>query len=69
MKKIFKSNILVNESGAPNVLISTRSVHGISSDPFNFNRFASFADDGIIRIWDIRKPNETISFFSNLYYI
>ncbi|KAF8530402.1 hypothetical protein BU17DRAFT_36281 [Hysterangium stoloniferum] len=34
---------------------ATKSVHGITTDPFDSNRFACFGDDGAVRIWDHRK--------------
>jgi WD40 repeat protein len=40
--------------------ISTKSVQGITADPYNSHRFASFGDDEIVRIWDLRKVNEPV---------
>jgi WD40 repeat protein len=42
---------------------STKAVNGITVDPFNPYRFISNTDDNVIKVWDIRKNNEAISFF------
>jgi len=55
-----------NGSNAPSIVISTKSINGVCVDPFNHNRLASFGDDGIIKIWDIRyvnHNNDAISFY------
>jgi WD40 repeat protein len=46
------------------LIFSTRAVHGITTDPFCSNRWASFSDDGIVRIFDIRKVGEPVLSFS-----
>lgn len=43
---------------------STRSVLGLEPDPFMPSRFATWGDDGVVRIWDVRKPNESLLMFS-----
>lgn len=42
----------------------TRSALGIEPDPFSPFRFASFGDDGAVRIWDTRRANESLLMFS-----
>lgn len=44
----------------PSVIIPTKAIYGIETDPFHAHRFASYGDDGIIRLWDIRKPSEPV---------
>jgi WD40 repeat protein len=59
---------MANRTDAPgsagSIPISTRAVHGIVVDPFFPVHVASYADDGLIRIWDIRKliPEPLLSF-------
>lgn len=36
------------------VVAHNKGVHGVQFDPFNSNRLATFSDDGIIKLWDIR---------------
>lgn len=45
--------------------ISTKSIYGLANDPFSDTRFASYDDQGVIKIWDCRKTNEAILSFSN----
>ncbi|KAJ3259582.1 hypothetical protein HK103_002136 [Boothiomyces macroporosus] len=49
-----------NPDASPIFTISTKAVHGITSDPFAIQRFASFAEDGVIKVWDTRKISEAI---------
>jgi WD40 repeat protein len=51
---------------APVHVWATRSLHGITPDPFDGHRFASFGDDGVIRVWDLRRPVEPLLSFSEL---
>ncbi|KAI8372909.1 uncharacterized protein BYT42DRAFT_578520 [Radiomyces spectabilis] len=48
------------DSGASPLQFSTKAVYGITVDPFNPYRVASFADESVIRLWDTRKPTESI---------
>jgi len=57
MKYIRIYDVKSNGNNTPNIVISTKSINGICIDPFNHNRIASFGDDGIIKIWDIRYIN------------
>lgn len=43
---------LLDPTAGPVLTISTKSVLGLTADPFNASRFASFSEDGFIRIWD-----------------
>ncbi|GAA5907972.1 hypothetical protein JCM6882_001541 [Rhodosporidiobolus microsporus] len=38
----------------------TRAVHGISANPFNAQQFSSHGDDGVVRLWDLRKPMDPL---------
>ncbi|GAA5975273.1 hypothetical protein JCM11641_005912 [Rhodosporidiobolus odoratus] len=44
---------------------NTRAVFGIASNPFNAQQFSSFGDDGIVRVWDLRKPMDPLISFSD----
>ncbi|KAH9267830.1 hypothetical protein BASA84_000517 [Batrachochytrium salamandrivorans] len=50
----------VDSSQGPAFSIGTKAIHGLMADPFSTNRFASFGDDGVIRIWDERKLTDPI---------
>ena len=39
---------------------ATKAVHGITIDPFCPYRLASYTEEGIIKLWDIRKNNDAI---------
>ncbi|KAJ3221600.1 hypothetical protein HK099_003360 [Clydaea vesicula] len=58
-----------SDGSTPTSTISTRAVSGLVCDSLVKTQFASYAEDGIIRVWDIRKlkSNEpVISFPSDL---
>ncbi|KAI8990275.1 hypothetical protein BDB01DRAFT_841998 [Pilobolus umbonatus] len=38
----------------------TKAVYGTIVDPFNPYRLASYTEEGVIKVWDIRKENEAI---------
>ncbi|GAA5903242.1 Sea4p [Sporobolomyces salmoneus] len=42
----------------------SRSVYGLSANPFNSQQFVSHGDDGIVRLWDLRKPMDPLLSFS-----
>ncbi|KAM0791381.1 hypothetical protein ACM66B_005846 [Microbotryomycetes sp. NB124-2] len=42
----------------------SRACHCVSADPFNGFQFVSSADDGIVRMWDIRKSMDPLVSFS-----
>lgn len=42
----------------------TKAVYGVSVDPFNPYRVASYTEEGVVKLWDLRNPNDSISFFS-----
>jgi hypothetical protein len=48
-----------SESSQP-LQFATKAVHGIVVDPFCPYRLASYTEEGIIKLWDIRKNNEAI---------
>ncbi|KAI7903729.1 uncharacterized protein BX663DRAFT_507393 [Cokeromyces recurvatus] len=39
---------------------ATKAIHGIAIDPFCPYRFGSYTEEGIIKLWDIRKNNEAV---------
>lgn len=39
---------------------TTKAVYGTTPDPYNPFRLASNTEEGIIKVWDIRKPNEAV---------
>lgn len=43
---------------------TTKSVQGITVDPFDSNRIASFGDDGAVRIWDCRRFSSPLLSFT-----
>lgn len=43
---------------------STRALFGLTANPFNSHQFASFAEEGVIKIWDIRKAVDAVLSFS-----
>ncbi|KAJ3160802.1 hypothetical protein HDU86_008162 [Geranomyces michiganensis] len=45
-------------NSASTLVIPTKAVLGIVADPFSAHRFASYADDNIVRIWDTRNISE-----------
>ncbi|TPX54696.1 hypothetical protein PhCBS80983_g05836 [Powellomyces hirtus] len=45
-------------SSTATLVIPTKAVLGIVADPFHAHRFASFAEDNIVRIWDARNVTE-----------
>ncbi|GAA5824598.1 hypothetical protein JCM11251_000490 [Rhodosporidiobolus azoricus] len=38
----------------------TRAVYGIAANPFNPQQFSSHGDDGVVRLWDLRKPMDPL---------
>lgn len=43
---------------------ATRSINSISPNPYNGHQFASYGDDGVIKLWDLRKTNDALLSFS-----
>lgn len=44
----------------------TRAVHSIAASPFNDQQFVSSGEDGIVRLWDLRKPMDPLLSFSEV---
>ncbi|KAI9222510.1 hypothetical protein BC828DRAFT_378266 [Blastocladiella britannica] len=45
----------------PMVTYATRAVFSIATDPWHECRFASAADDGVVKVWDMRMPRECVA--------
>lgn len=50
----------IRSDNAQPLQFSTKAVHGIAVDPFCAYRLASYTEEGIIKLWDIRKHNDAI---------
>ncbi|RKP10789.1 WD40-repeat-containing domain protein, partial [Thamnocephalis sphaerospora] len=50
----------VNTTEQASVVIATKAVYGVQVDPFHQHRLASYTEDGIVRIWDVRKPSDAV---------
>jgi WD repeat-containing protein mio len=55
------SSTVEPSSTSPSIVIATKSVLGLTADPFDSRRFASFSESNIC-IWDIRKVR-SVNFF------
>ncbi|KAG2179533.1 hypothetical protein INT44_006380, partial [Umbelopsis vinacea] len=40
--------------------IQDKAVYGLTTDPYHQHRIASYTEDGVIKLWDIRKPDEAV---------
>jgi hypothetical protein len=49
-----------SSSSGSSISISTRAVFGMVSDPFKDVQVASYSEDGIIKVWDLRRPSESL---------
>ncbi|KAK4053902.1 hypothetical protein OIO90_003739 [Microbotryomycetes sp. JL221] len=59
----------VYDARAARPLVATwgsRSCHCMSANPFNGHQFVSSADDGVVRLWDIRKSMDPLVSFSEV---
>ena len=50
-------------------MIATKAVYGLASDPLYLERWLSFGDDGIIRIWDERNTSGPVFNIATEYRI
>lgn len=57
-------DLRVNFSPTNPLSTATKSVHGISVDPFDSNRMACFGDDSAVRIWDYRRFSSPLLTFT-----
>lgn len=48
------------DPGSNPLQYATKAVHGIAMDPFSPYRLASFTEEGVIKLWDIRKNNDAV---------
>lgn len=48
------------DPGSNPIQFATKAVHGITVDPFSPYRAASYSEEGIIKLWDLRKTNDAI---------
>jgi WD40 repeat protein len=51
--------ILVDGTSTP-LSIQDKAVYGLATDPFHSHRIASYTEDGVIKLWDIRKSDEAV---------
>eukprot|EP01114_Cavostelium_apophysatum_P012662 TRINITY_DN288_c0_g1_i6.p1 TRINITY_DN288_c0_g1~~TRINITY_DN288_c0_g1_i6.p1 ORF type:complete len:932 (+),score=212.05 TRINITY_DN288_c0_g1_i6:136-2931(+) len=52
---------LRGDTNAPqSVVAHSKSVHGVCFDPFKEERLATFSEDGLIKLWDIRNFQEAV---------
>lgn len=61
----FRFIYLFNDTGDINaprsVMAHTKAVSGVCFDFFDYNRLATFSEDGIVKIWDLRKLVDPVS--------
>ncbi|KAL1931366.1 hypothetical protein VTP01DRAFT_9508 [Rhizomucor pusillus] len=51
----------IRENSAVNPLqFMTKAVYGVSVDPFNPYRVASYTEEGVVKLWDLRNPNDSV---------
>jgi hypothetical protein len=50
------------DPGSSPLQYATKAVNGAMVDPFNPYRIASYTEEGVIKVWDLRKNNDAISF-------
>ncbi|KAI9480747.1 MAG: hypothetical protein EXX96DRAFT_191846 [Benjaminiella poitrasii] len=48
------------DPGSNPLQFATKAVHGIAIDPFCSYRVGSYTEEGVIKLWDIRKNNEAV---------
>lgn len=63
-QKSLRAFDLRNGGGNPVSTWGTRSLSGIVANPFNGQQFASFGEDGSIKVWDLRRAVEALLSFS-----
>lgn len=49
------------------VVAHQKAVNGVCFDHFDYNRMATFSEDGIVKVWDIRKLTEPVSYLVGIY--
>ena len=62
--RVFDLRLDSRSSIAP-IVIPTKAVYGIVTDPFHEHRFASFGEDSIIKLFDTRKSTEAVLSFAS----
>lgn len=40
--------------------IQDKAVYGLTTDPYHSHRIASYTEDGVIKLWDIRKADDAV---------
>ena len=62
--------VLEDITAPKSVIAHSRSINGVSFDPFNDGRLLTFSEDGIIKLWDIRKLAQPVrQFYYNITVI
>ncbi|CDH56705.1 wd repeat protein ybl104c [Lichtheimia corymbifera JMRC:FSU:9682] len=52
-------DIRVNSNATP-LQFATKAVYGTTVDPFNPYRVASYTEEGVVKLWDLRKTNDPV---------
>ncbi|ORZ36253.1 hypothetical protein BCR44DRAFT_1402268 [Catenaria anguillulae PL171] len=60
LKYLRMFDLRVDSASGPVLAYSTRAVFGVTPDPFNAHRFASYAEDGVVKVWDVRRVGEPV---------
>jgi WD40 repeat protein len=55
----YHSVVLVDATSTP-LSIQDKAVYGLTTDPYHSHRIASYTEDGVIKLWDIRKADDAV---------
>jgi WD repeat-containing protein mio len=58
------ADLRASAQAAQSVAAHSRGVYGVTFDPFHARRLATFSDDGIVKLWDMRRlvePTHTLA--------
>jgi WD40 repeat protein len=48
------------ENANPSIVLGTKAVYGLAVDTFHDYRFASFTEEGVVKVFDMRAPNDAL---------